>query len=104
MAITLNVKPEELVRAADGLSRQISNIERAFGALDSTINRSVSYWEGDASEMHRRKYKAISDDIQQTLKLVRNRPDDLLKMAGLYQKTEAENTDQASGLSDSIIS
>jgi len=103
-SITLKVTPEEMVAAADDVSEQISAVKKAFDSLGTTITSSVSYWEGNASSLHQNQYKEASPKIEEVLKLMKNRPDVLLKMAGLYKAAESENTAATEGLSNDLIS
>lgn len=103
MGITLKVKPDQLVSAANDISSQITNVETACGNLGTAIKNSKSYWEGEASNLHQKKYTDIEDEISQVLSTLKHRPDDLLKMAGLYDKAESTNTTTAAALSSNLI-
>lgn len=104
MSIVLKVTPEQLINAANEITDQISNMKLAFQALDSEIMNSTSYWEGDASSLHQRNYKTIKNEIETILKVLVNRPDDLLKMADLYKETEKVNAEIAKSLPNNLLS
>ena len=103
MDFVLKVTPEELITAAQDISKQISNVEQAFRNTGNTISNSLSYWEGDASRLHQKKYKDLEPEIAALLEKLKKRPVALLKMAGLYKETETLNTQEAQKLPDNIF-
>ena len=103
MAIELKVTPQELKNAANDISNQIRSVEQAFAQVERAINDSASYWEGDAGDHHRKYYKEVRKEVDGILKLLKNRPDDLLKMAGLYEESERKNVSAANSLSGNIL-
>lgn len=103
MAIVLKVTPEVLTRMAGDIEKKIDNIKNQFTQIDSDITRTRAYWEGDASEVHQKQYDAIKNDIDTSLKRLREQPKDLLEMAGIYTKTESELEAVAQTLSADVI-
>ena len=91
MSIRLKVTPEILINQANDINKQINAIQKSFGEIESQINKTMSYWEGDAENLHLKKYRAVKKDIQAVLKTIKNRPKDLLQMADLYKEAEANN-------------
>ena len=102
--IILKVDPSELKRAAEDVTRKITNIENACNELGTAIENSASYWEGEASNLHREKYQKIKEDISNVIQTMKHRPQDLLTMAGLYEEAETVNESTAEGLQGSLIS
>lgn len=103
MGIILKVTPEVLTRMADDIEKQISDIKNQFDAIDTEINRTRSYWEGDASDSHKNQYDSLKDEINEAVKNLKNHPVNLLQMAGLYTETEENLEAAAQSLSADVI-
>lgn len=103
MAIELKVTPEVLTRMAQDIDHKLGDIKTQFDGIDSDINRTLSFWEGDASDSHKKQYDAMKDEIQDSLKRLKGQPEKLLRMAGLYSETEAQQVAVAQTLSADVI-
>lgn len=103
MSIELKVTPEVLEQKASNISAQIADIEKAFQEVGNLITSSRRYWEGDASEAHQNYYNSYKDDMTAIIKSLKERPDNLLKMAGIYKETEAGAKAVAETLSADVI-
>lgn len=90
MGIVLKVTPEVLTKMAEELQKQIDDIKLQFDVIDTEINRTRSFWEGDASDTHKNQYDALKDGIEESVRRLKNHPVNLLEMAGVYKETEAE--------------
>lgn len=103
MGITLKVTPEVLTRMAEDIGKEIDDIQKQFDSIDSEVARTLVYWEGAASDSHKKQYDALKDDINTAIRRLREQPEDLLQMAGLYSKTESELEAVAQTLSADVI-
>ena len=103
MAIELKVTPEVLTRMAQDIDHKLGDIKTQFDGIDSDINRTLSFWEGDASDSHKKQYDAMKDESQDSLKRLKGQPEKLLRMAGLYSETEAQQVAVAQTLSADVI-
>lgn len=103
MAIVLKVTPEVLTRMAHDIESQINDIKNQFDSIDSDIAKTRSYWEGDASDTHKKQYDELKSDIDDSITRLKNQPRNLLQMAGLYSQTEQELTAIAQTLSADVI-
>ena len=103
MDFVLKVTPERLVQTASEITGRINAVERAFRTIGNTVNSSSSYWEGDASTLHQKKFKELEPEIQRLVLRLKERPDDLLKMAGLYKETEQKNVADAGSLPGTLF-
>lgn len=88
--MNIKVTPDELKNQANLVSEDIKNINKHWRVIVDKIERSKSYWEGDASISHIRIYKDISEDMGKVIKKLENNPQKLLRMAGIYEETEQE--------------
>lgn len=103
MGIVLKVTPEVLTRMADDVEKQIVDIQNQFDSIDTDINKTKSYWEGDASDTHKTQYDSLKDEISEAVKRLKSQPVNLLKMAGLYEETEDHAEETAQSLSADVI-
>lgn len=103
MGIVLKVTPEELTRMAQDIDTEIGNMKKQFEGIESDVTHTLAYWEGDASDSHKKQYDAIKGDIEESIKRLREQPKDLLEMAGIYTKTESEVEAVAQTLSADVI-
>ncbi len=102
-SIQLKVTPAELQAKASDISAQIRQIELDFQKIGQAVTSSRGYWEGDASQTHQNYYSSYKDEIASVISKLKEHPEDLLKMAGLYETTE-NNAVQISGmLSQDVI-
>lgn len=88
MGIKLRVTPEVLERMAGEIEKEIRDISSQFSMIDTDISRTRSFWEGDASDLHKSQYDGLKEDIQEAVNRLKNHPVNLLQMAGLYSETE----------------
>lgn len=103
MAIVLKVKPEELKKRANGIEKSIDSIENQLEEIGKVIIGTKKYWEGDASDAHRKCYSAFKDDIPKIIKKLKSHPVELLQMANLYDETERANEQLSSKLPNNVI-
>ena len=101
--ITIKVDTSVLEARADVAEKQIQNVRNHFESIAQIVNRSTSYWEGDANDAHRREYGEYQDDIEECLARFQENVDDLRKIAGIYKENEQVNTEFSHELPDNLI-
>ena len=104
MAMTIKVNPSVLQNKAQDITGQIDRVEKALQNISDQINSSRNYWEGDASDTHRKKFKELQGDTRKVIRELRAHPRNLLTMAGLYSKTENQVQAEANSLPTDVIS
>ena len=103
MGIKLKVTPEVLKSMSREIEKQIEDISNQFSMIESDINGTRSFWEGDASDAHKNQYESLKDDIHEAVNRLKNHPVNLLQMAGLYTETETNIEAAAQSLSEDVI-
>lgn len=88
--IKLKVKPDELVSKSGEIKKDINAIEQSFTKVTTLVTNTKKYWEGDASDKHIKRYNELKEDFQTIVKRLKEHPDDLEKMAGVYKENENE--------------
>lgn len=86
----INVDTDRLVSAAGTLKEKIQNAETSFNNVMTIVKNTNRYWIGQAGDEHRRAFLDQKDDIDQILVRLKEHPDDLLKIAGVYVEGEKE--------------
>lgn len=99
----LKVSPEEMIAQAERVKAGVDNVARQFEAVGERVRGSVSYWEGVSSSRHVVRFDKIREKYETLAKCLRKRPDDLLKMAGLYNENEQSVTEASEALPGSIL-
>lgn len=103
MGIVLKVTPDVLTRMADDIEKQIQDVENQFNSIETDIDRTRSYWEGDASDTHKAQYDSLKEEINESVKRLKSNPKNLMQMAGLYSQTESELEAVAQSLQADVI-
>jgi uncharacterized protein YukE len=83
------VDTARLASAAGTLKEKIQKAETSFQNVMNIVKNTNRYWIGEAGDEHRLAFFDQQDDIDQILVRLKEHPDDLLKIAGIYE--EAEN-------------
>ena len=99
----LKVTPDILKSQAQIINQEINLIEKQWANIETLIKRSKGYWEGDASQQHINYYKEFKEPISQIIKMLKEHPNDLLKMAGIYDSAEKEAAELTTSLPDEVI-
>ena len=102
--IQLKVDPDVLKSKSQEITSQIGKIENYWNRIHDTISNSNSYWQGEASDYHRKYLKDNDDDVKNLLKRLKEHPRDLQTMAGIYVEAENTASQMASALPDDVIS
>ena len=104
MAIQLKVSTDVMVGKAGEISEQIATIERNWNKIKNRVKNTKIYWQGEASDVHQNNFKQLEEAGDKVLKRLREHPDDLLKMADIYTRTERAIQSKASSLPQDVIS
>lgn len=97
------VKPEELERKADDLSEKIRSTEHDFEKLMNIVENTQHYWIGDAGDLNRQLFRNEKSEIEEILNRLKEYPDDLKKIAGIYRDTENKVNEENSQVPTQLI-
>lgn len=101
--INLKVDSNTLVAQSGIIKNKISQLERKWNSINDAVNRSRRYWEGETSELRRDYYYDLKDDVGLVFKRLKEHPDNLLRMANIYDYAEAKAAEEASSLPVDVI-
>ncbi len=87
-SVELLVTPEVLNRKASEVERNVANMRQRFAAMKVLVQKSKSYWVGEAGNMHRQNYNEQQENIEQVLRRLGEHPGDLRQIAQTYTATE----------------
>lgn len=96
----LTVTPDRLIKTAREWSAEICCLEGKLGEINETVMRSVGYWQGKGGDHYRKSMISGREITDNLLGKIRNSPQILLEMAGIYDKSEMDNTKMAEGLNN----
>ena len=100
---TVKVSPEEMERKSDEMHTKIQHMQTSLRNLRDRVNKSTSYWQGDAANKYRSAYKSYENEINTMMKKLNEHSSDLLAMAGIYREAENANAQLANTLPDNVI-
>ncbi|MBP3593862.1 MAG: WXG100 family type VII secretion target [Lachnospiraceae bacterium] len=100
---TISVKPEELVVKASELQRKVSSIREKFSTMTSLVEKTESYWLGEAGSFYREMYQDAIKEQESVLKRLEEHPKDLLEIAQRYSDKELHLEQLANELPGDVL-
>ena len=100
---TISVKPEELVVKASELQRKVSSIREKFATMTSLVEKTESYWLGEAGSFYREMYQDAIKEQESVLKRLEEHPKDLLEIAQRYSDKELHLEQLANELPGDVL-
>ena len=101
--INIKVSTQELRRAADNVDNYINSVRKSFDEINSTVQKSSSYWEGEGGNFFRNDYASYDEDILQLITMLKDQVTNLRQMAGIYEEAENKTTGISTGLPDNVL-
>lgn len=99
----VKVDTADLAATAGEINTRVSRLEELFNAMTETMNRTQSYWIGEAGDAHRSVFLEQQPKREEILKRLREEVRDLQEMAGVYEAAERENVQTAQSLLGDVI-
>lgn len=87
-SVELLVTPEILVQKADDVEKKVTDMKNCFDRMGMLIDRSKSYWLGEAGDQHRKNYSEQQKNVNDILHRWNEHPRDLRVIAQTYLTTE----------------
>lgn len=100
---TIKVSPDVLVSKASEVENKIGKMRQLFSNIKTSMERTTSYWEGEAGDLHRKQYLDRQDEIDKMLKNLQERVSELNQLAANYTSAESKNLSAASSLATNVI-
>lgn len=99
----IRVTTQQLRAAADEASGYIDKVSKQFEQIESIVNATAGYWEGDGQAAFRKSYTDRLEKIEKALRGFQDNVDDLRKIAGIYEVTEEEAAESVEPLLSDVI-
>ena len=103
MTDTLKVDTQQLKTTASEVRKQIRLMQQDFDSLQSIVSRSGYYWQGQAADDYRKAFAGQKDTAADAFRRLSKIPDDLEKMAGIYEGNETNLQKTAGALRTDFI-
>lgn len=103
MTDILKVDTQQLKTTANEVRKQIRSMQQDFESLQTIVSRSSYYWQGQAADEYRRVFAEQKDPTADAFRRLGKIPDDLEKMAGIYEGTETSLQETAGNLPTDFI-
>lgn len=101
--VVLKVSTEEMLHRSDAIKESVNSIRVQFEEIEKRVRHTSGYWEGEASELHMTRFNKIKESCDEIVKRLSEHPDDLLKMAGIYNESENTSVENANSLQSNVI-
>ena len=101
--VQLKVTPEELKVKAEQVNGHLSALRQRFQSMEQSVNRSASYWQGEAGDMHRRDYQERKEGIGEIFRRLSEQVSDLQAIAANYQESERQVSEFLGDLPSDVI-
>ncbi|WP_349943932.1 WXG100 family type VII secretion target [Lacrimispora sp. BS-2] len=102
-SVTFKVTPEVLNAKANEVSSLIKKVRMEFDNLNTSINRTKTYWIGEAGDAHRKAYEDQKTNIDEIIRRLEEHPRDLVSIARTYTDAELEIEEYISSLPSDLI-
>lgn len=100
---TIRVTTEELRSTGETIRSGTEAIGRELDEMQSIVQASGSYWEGEGGDICRSAFTDFQESIQEMISRLEEHVTDLYQMAGIYEDTEKQNQSAAEVLSGDVI-
>mgnify|MGYP003302625469 CR=1 FL=1 len=101
--IQIKVTPETLRKVSADTSQKIKKVQDAFVTLESIIQNTSSYWDGDGQSACVEAYQYRKDDYEKIFKSFLEHIINLEQIAGVYQESEDFAEDLSTDLPSDVI-
>ncbi len=99
----IRVSTEELRKRAGEAEEKVNKLTRDFDRVSELIVQTSGCWIGEAGDLYRKTFNSERPEMERILKRLREFPKDLLEMAGIYERNEAEIGNMSDGLPIDVI-
>ena len=86
--IEFSVTPQELLQKAEAMEQAISSLKEDYTDLKNLINRTSGYCIGEGGNSCRRMFSDRQEEVEEMLERMRDHPEKLLNIAGIYRSGE----------------
>jgi uncharacterized protein YukE len=86
----LRVDPDALRAQVGKVQTSVQSIEYQVSLLVQAMG-DMTYWRGPAARLHQNDLSKTNEELQSVINRLRRYPEDISKMAGIYEASEVTN-------------
>ncbi|MBQ9136705.1 MAG: WXG100 family type VII secretion target [Lachnospiraceae bacterium] len=101
--VTIKVTPEQLTEKSSEVAGKVQSMRQHFKDLQDAVNKSKSYWVGEAGDKHRQMYADLEEEIEEILNRLAEHPRDLVTIAQKYSDVELKIQQEIEALPSDIL-
>lgn len=101
--VSLKVTPEILTSKSTEVANKVSAMKNHFEDLKALVDKTKSYWVGEAGDKHRKMYEDLLADIEEILKRLGEHPVELVAIAQKYTDVELKIQQEIATLPGDVI-
>lgn len=101
--VSLKVTPEILTAKSTEVANKVNAMKNHFEDLKGFVDKTKSYWLGEAGDKHRKMYEDLLVDIEEILKRLSEHPVELVEIAQRYADVELKIQQEISALPGDVI-
>lgn len=102
-SMTIKASPEIMETKATDVRSAANQMRQEFEELSRVMARTAGYWNGEAAELHRRRYADMKTQMESMLNCLEKHADNLQEIATIYTVTQAKVTTMAQALPTDAI-
>ena len=102
-SVTVKADLQAFLRAADQVSSLTGRLESIFDEMQSLMDNTKAFWNGEAAEKHRKGFSDQKDEMEQIVRTIDKYPDDLRRISGNYESTINRNIETANVLNTDFV-
>lgn len=97
-SFVIKVSTDVMIQQAETIKSGVDEIRNRFRSVTTQVRGSRNFWQGDASDLHMERFEVVKEQMEELVGILRGYPDELLRMANLYDESERRATEDASSL------
>lgn len=101
--MTIKASPEAMEAKAQEVRSAAAQIRQEFEELSRAVSRTAGYWNGEAAELHRKRYEDMKPRAQDMFQCLEEHAGNLQEIAALYTATQAKVTTMTQALPKDAI-
>lgn len=101
--MTIRATPEEMEAKAQAVLKEVSTMMREYEDMNRLVERTSGYWNGEAAELHRKRFREMQDETQTMFQCLKDHAKNLEQIAAVYTGTQIKVTSVASSLPTEAI-
>lgn len=101
---TIRTSPEALTAASEYISKKAALIETAFSELRAKVQKTSSFWTGDAADLHRSLFEEQLPTMESVVSRFKGQAARLQQIASNYAEGKAFAVTNVEDLPNNVIS